>query len=49
MLDLMLAKSFYTILALGGLVSSALADFRLTTSGTTWTVDTNAGLIFSGE
>jgi rhamnogalacturonan endolyase len=45
----MLAKPFYSLLALGGLVSSALADFGLTTSGTTWTVDTNAGLVFSGE
>lgn len=46
---MMLTRSFQALVALSTLVAPAFAAFGLTTSGTKWTVDTNAGLVFTGE
>lgn len=45
---MLLQKSFKALTALAAFVSPAFAAFGVTVSGTKWTVDTNAGLTFTG-
>lgn len=42
-------KSLKSLLPLVALVTPTFAAFGLTESGNSWTVDTNAGLVFTGE
>lgn len=46
---MLLNKSLKALLPLVALVTPTFAAFGLTESGNSWTVDTNAGLVFTGE
>ena len=46
---MLLNKTLKALLPLVALVTPSLAAFGLTESGNSWTVDTNAGLVFTGK